>query len=202
VKSTCCEANRFEFNSHAKFPTNATHHSKHKPRLEHQNDPNPQHSISNTLTTTLRKKIERSQNCEMAFEVFDDVAFYWFLQVLLGIALIPLTALKIYRWCIGGPKHKRQPHPCVHPIPDYLPTKRLVEDKSFENKFSLKNIFFLLLWVVFILLLIQLPKWNNEQMIDYDPFQILETESGRKNHMSHTHTPQILKRPTHVNRCD
>ncbi|ETO29046.1 hypothetical protein RFI_08080, partial [Reticulomyxa filosa] len=80
----------------------------------------------------------------MAFEVFDDVAFYWFGQVLLGIFLIPLTIKKV-RSLFGQKKRTVRTHPVVKNIPDYIPTQKLVEDET-ENRFSLSNIFFLALW--------------------------------------------------------
>eukprot|EP01084_Bolivina_argentea_P240344 403812_1 len=99
----------------------------------------------------------------MAFEVFDDVAFYWFLQVLLGITLLPITLYRIKEFLTREKKQKHRAHPIVKSIPDYIPKIKLIseEDKSIDKTLSLRNIFFTFSWILFLLLLIQLPKWHN-----------------------------------------
>eukprot|EP00484_Ammonia_sp_Unknown_P000864 CAMPEP_0197021852 /NCGR_PEP_ID=MMETSP1384-20130603/2738_1 /TAXON_ID=29189 /ORGANISM="Ammonia sp." /LENGTH=988 /DNA_ID=CAMNT_0042449767 /DNA_START=51 /DNA_END=3017 /DNA_ORIENTATION=+ len=116
----------------------------------------------------------------MAFEVFDDVAFYWFLQVILGIALLPITIYRIRDFFTFKHKLKSRAHPFVKNIPDYIPKIKLIseEDKSIDRTLSLKNIFFAFSWILFGLLLIQLPKWHNRQMTSFEPFDVLEIPKG------------------------
>eukprot|EP01084_Bolivina_argentea_P216326 367552_1 len=116
----------------------------------------------------------------MAFEVFDDVAFYWFLQVILGITLLPITLYKIRELFTRKDKLRHRAHPFVSSIPDYIPKIKLVseEDKSIDKTLSLRNIFFAFSWILFCLLLIQLPKWHNRQMTSFEPFDVLEIAKG------------------------
>jgi len=110
----------------------------------------------------------------MSFEVFDNVAFYWFLQVMLGIFLIPQTLNSL----VGQVRYMRRrvtpAHMRIKRLPEYLPIKKLKED--IRPMWSLRFIFLSILWVIFIMLLIQLPKFHNEKMTDFDPYKILHVE--------------------------
>jgi len=116
----------------------------------------------------------------MAFEVFDDVAFYWFLQVLLTVTLVPVTLYKILGFFTKERKLKTRAHPFVKEIPDYIPKIKLIseEDQSIDSTFSLSNIFFAFAWILFLLLLIQLPKWHNKNLTNFEPFDVLELAKG------------------------
>jgi len=116
----------------------------------------------------------------MAFEVFDDVAFYWFLQVILGITLLPITLSKLKDLFTRKHVLKTRAHPFVTPIPDYIPKIKLIseEDQSIDRTLSLRNIFFAFSWILFLLLLIQLPKWHNREMTSFEPFDVLEIPKG------------------------
>jgi len=107
----------------------------------------------------------------MAYEVFDDVAFYWFLQVLLGLVLLPSTAYEIYVFFTKmAPKESKK----VKVFPKYLPTRQMQEQKN--DVWSLRTIFVCALWVLFLLLLLQLPKFHNQTLTDFNPYEILELE--------------------------
>jgi len=109
----------------------------------------------------------------MAFEVFDDVAFYWFLQVLLGLFLLPGTFYELYCFCtkIVPVESKKRTE-----LPRYLPTRRMKEKSN--NLWSMRTIVIAALWVLFILLLLQLPKFHNQMLTDFNPYEILDVEKG------------------------
>ena len=138
----------------------------------------------------------------MAFEIFDDVAFYWFLQVILGFVIVPWTFIRIRGWCTREKKHFTSSHPHVSKIPDYIPSQTLVSEKSetIDSKLSLYNIFFCALWVLFLLLMIQLPKWHNRSMTDFDPYLILNIAKGATlNEIKRAYRKQSLL--NHPDRC-
>lgn len=112
----------------------------------------------------------------MSFEVFDNVAFYWFLQVMLGIFLIPQTINSLIAQVRYVRKRVIPAHMRIKQLPEYLPTKKLKED--IRPMWSLRFIFMSILWVVFIMLLIQLPKFNSKEMADFNPYKILNIEEG------------------------
>eukprot|EP01083_Nonionella_stella_P080084 219879_1 len=108
--------------------------------------------------------------------IFDDVAFYWFLQVILGIVLFPITLYKIKRWRGSNQTlNATCSHPTVKSIPDYVPKhKALSYNESRTNTMlSLKNICFTFLWTLFILVLIQSPRWNHSKITTFDPWDTL-----------------------------
>jgi len=112
----------------------------------------------------------------MSFEVFDNVAFYWFLQVMLGIFLIPQTISSLIAQVRYMRRRVTPAHMRIKRLPEYLPIKKLKED--IRPMWSLRFIFLSILWVIFIMLLIQLPKFHNEKMTDFDPYKILHVEEG------------------------
>lgn len=100
--------------------------------------------------------------------------------MLLGITLLPISLYKIREFFTFKHKLKTRAHPFVSSIPDYIPKIKLIseEDKSIDKTLSLKNIFFAFSWILFLLLLIQLPKWHNRQMTSFEPFDVLEIPKG------------------------
>jgi len=112
----------------------------------------------------------------MAFEVFDDVAFYWFLQVMIGVYLIPSTLNYMWQKVLWYRRYVPPTHMRIKKIPEYLSTTKLKEDK--KPMWSLRFIFLSILWVIFIILIIQLPKFHNEKMQNFEPYEILGLEKG------------------------
>jgi len=112
----------------------------------------------------------------MAFEVFDNVAFYWFLQVVLGLFLIPQTISFMFKKISDMRRRVTPAHMKIKRLPEYLPVKKLKED--IRPMWSLRFIFLSILWVIFIMLLIQLPNFYREDMADFEPYTILGVEKG------------------------
>eukprot|EP01084_Bolivina_argentea_P282792 484158_1 len=117
-------------------------------------------------------------------QIFDDVAFYFFAMVMMGILLLPITLYKIKHCCTIGLinyQHSIQKlHPTVDSIPNYIPKDKLIPThKRTTNQYlSLKNIFFAFSWLLFLLLLIQLPRWHNSKLIEFDPWNQLGIAKG------------------------
>ena len=140
---------------------------------------------SRSLTTVrFSMRIYHSQSSNDVFlsavATLYAVAFYWFLQVILGITLLPITLSKIKDLFTRKHVLKTRAHPFVTPIPDYIPKIKLIseEDQSIDRTLSLRNIFFAFSWILFLLLLIQLPKWHNREMTSFEPFDVLEIPKG------------------------
>lgn len=110
----------------------------------------------------------------MAYEVFDDVAFYWFLQVLLGLVLLPSTIYEIHEFCSKMVPKKAEEK--IKVLPKYLSKREMQEQKN--DVWSLRTIAVCALWVLFLLLLLQLPKFHNQTLTDFNPYEILELEPG------------------------
>ena len=140
----------------------------------------------------------------MSFEIFDDVAFYWFLQVILGVFIIPITIYRVFNWCTKKKVHKIRSHPHVNDcdIPDYIPSQTLISERNetIKSKLSLFNIFFCALWVIFLLLMIQLPKWQDTSLTDFDPYQILGIEQDATE-LDMKRARRKLAFTYHVDRC-
>ena len=117
-------------------------------------------------------------------QIFDDTAFYFFSFVILTIILLPITAYKIKQYynqkCIKHYTKKKRLHPSIESIPDYLCHKQLLSDdiKPDSQLLSLYNIFFAFIWILYILLLIQLPKYNNTKIMAFNPWDILKIAKG------------------------
>ena len=111
----------------------------------------------------------------MAFEVFDDVAFYWFLMSVLIAVLLPLSYSFIKNEILG----------LVTPRKDWTWNLTSCRAKNYQlaNKrrtetiytfLGFKSAFFFLGWITFIYMLTSLSTMQQQDMATFDPFKILQ----------------------------
>mmetsp|Transcript_200 Transcript_200/g.531 ORF Transcript_200/g.531 Transcript_200/m.531 type:complete len:749 (-) Transcript_200:243-2489(-) len=115
----------------------------------------------------------------MAFEVFDDTAFSYFLLTLLVMILTPWTLGKLcsaFGICSDDDEEEVRE---VQSVNGYMAPKRnnTPEDEDKPKLFRCSNIIFGLLWICLILIIIKLPG-SGESFQTFHPFNILEIEVG------------------------
>lgn len=113
----------------------------------------------------------------MAFEVFDDVAFYWFLMSVLITFLAPATCI-----AINGQLRTNRSRRCDWTADlqscrskNALLNKHKARDRM-NNLFSVQSLLFWGGWLVFVYLLTQITAKQGLEMASFDPFKILEIE--------------------------
>ena len=113
----------------------------------------------------------------MAYEIFDDIAFYYMLTTIISLFLFPLLAYKLYQLVTYlRAQSNKQPAP--------LPTQRkLVKDVQTEQVtlgsfLTFSNLSLVLLILVFVALLTQLSSYNASPLASYDPYAILGVTSA------------------------
>lgn len=112
----------------------------------------------------------------MAFEVFDDVAFYWFLMSCTVAFVIPITYsfLSTLKWRrpddwtrkLGSCKEKMQ---------------RNDKDARAEQLAAVlgwRGMGFVVGWLLLLVLLIKLTSMQGEEMFSFNPYKILGVEEG------------------------
>lgn len=113
----------------------------------------------------------------MAFEVFDDVAFYWFLMSVLITFLAPATCI-----AVNGQLRTNRSRRC-----DWTADLQSCRSKNAQinkhkardrmsNFFSVQSLLFWGGWLVFMYLLTQITAKQGLEMASFDPFKILEIE--------------------------
>uniref|UniRef100_A0A7S4BDZ6 J domain-containing protein n=1 Tax=Chrysotila carterae TaxID=13221 RepID=A0A7S4BDZ6_CHRCT len=112
----------------------------------------------------------------MAFEVFDDVAFYWFLMSVMVVVIVPMSYsfLSTVKWRapddwtrnLGSCKEKN----------DKLDHERRKEMGA--KLFGWRGIGFVSSWVTFVVLLLRLTTMQGEEMYSFNPYKILQVEEG------------------------
>ena len=113
----------------------------------------------------------------MAFEVFDDVAFYWFLMAALFAFIIPMSQ-SFYSVL-----------PRMRPEENWTRgmkscEKKLSEVDAAERKMMLSKVFgwrgvgFTVGWIMLISLAVQLTTMQGEEMFSFNPYKILGVEEG------------------------
>lgn len=124
----------------------------------------------------------------MAFEVFDDVAFFWFWVTLLAIVLLPWTAVWLGR--IALRRVRTALCPLRHSIDDgrdcacdACEAKRLARRAALDAErgplrrwLSWSNIAFVFLWTMFLVVLVQVPHMQTQKMATFDPYEVLELD--------------------------
>jgi len=112
----------------------------------------------------------------MAFEVFDDVAFYWFLMSVMVVVVIPMSYsfLTTVQW--KSPENwTRQLDSCKEKISRGDRARR----KDMASKlFGWRGIGFVVSWVLLLALLMRLTTMQSEEMFSFNPYKILEIEDG------------------------
>eukprot|EP00304_Pavlova_gyrans_P004915 CAMPEP_0206042308 /NCGR_PEP_ID=MMETSP1466-20131121/6479_1 /ASSEMBLY_ACC=CAM_ASM_001126 /TAXON_ID=44452 /ORGANISM="Pavlova gyrans, Strain CCMP608" /LENGTH=640 /DNA_ID=CAMNT_0053417019 /DNA_START=54 /DNA_END=1973 /DNA_ORIENTATION=- len=113
----------------------------------------------------------------MAFEVFDDVAFYWFLMSVLITFLAPATCIMVNKRM-----NTKRAQRCDWTA-DLLSCKeknaalgKKKQRDQVNSLFSVQAFLFWGGWLVFIYLLTQITAKQGLEMASFDPFKILEIE--------------------------
>jgi len=113
----------------------------------------------------------------MAFEVFDDVAFYWFLLAVLCGFIYPIsktfiTALNLGRkpvdWTRGMSSCKSK-----HASIDAAERK-----DTMSKVFGWRGAMFVIAWVLLIYLAAKLTTMQGEEMFSFNPYKILGVDEG------------------------
>ena len=130
----------------------------------------------------------------MAFEIFDDVAFYYMATSVISIFLFPLLALKLYRLSI----HLRSRSASTNTPTTLLSAKRKVAPPpprpTLSSLLTLSNVSLLLLLLTFVFLLAQLSSYNAQPLTSYDAFAVLGlTSSATPSEIKRAYRTLVLK---------
>ena len=90
----------------------------------------------------------------MAFEVYDDVAFYWFFFSIVVMIILPWTFIRLLSYMYPSDNNK------------------LKNNKKKGSYFTWNNIMFLLLWLTFLYMFIQISYFSEQKMATFDPYII------------------------------
>lgn len=119
----------------------------------------------------------------MAYEFFDDVAFYFSITCFLFVFLAPWTAYKIYDKFFAAStsaKCTKATDPlcfCEDCQGAFKKVKKVQKDsKAFSRHFTFGNILFFFMWIAFLVLVVQLPSMQTEELTTFDPYGILGIE--------------------------
>eukprot|EP00457_Paulinella_chromatophora_P002011 gb/GEZN01002014.1/.p1 GENE.gb/GEZN01002014.1/~~gb/GEZN01002014.1/.p1 ORF type:complete len:794 (-),score=185.41 gb/GEZN01002014.1/:208-2589(-) len=118
----------------------------------------------------------------MAFEFFDDVAFYYVVQSILALFLLPMT---VYYACtllyrsIFGTVHFKEAAKCACPTC----AAKFREAEAIRNHWRKQitpcRVIYIILLLFFVIGISQLHHFQTDSMIQFDPYSILEiTESA------------------------
>ena len=111
----------------------------------------------------------------MAYEIFDDIAFYYMLTTIISLFLFPLAAYKAYQlFAHFSTQAAKQPAPTQ---------RKLVRDPQSDRAtlaslLTLSNLSLVLLLLVFVALLTQLSSYNASPLASYDPYSVLGVTSA------------------------
>lgn len=122
----------------------------------------------------------------LAFEVFDDVAFFIFLTSLLSVVLFPYTAY--FLWSVRAErlrtvrrtktvlhKHGNAECKCAQCAAKLA---ALTREKSWAEHMTLHNIVLAIGWTILVIMFVQLPNYKHQEMKTFNPYEILEIETG------------------------
>ena len=138
----------------------------------------------------------------MAFEIFDDVGAYWFVLTLIGLLVIPrgvlflLSYMRTYLKLKSKASNSSSVQTTAVVPSDSLSTEELVpctcalcmrkrdivdalqKKKRRKEFFSMWNIIYFILCIVFIYMLIKIPQVQQQKLASFDPYEILELDEG------------------------
>ena len=120
----------------------------------------------------------------MAFEVFDDVAFYWFLMSVMVAVIVPMSYsfLSTVQWKSPA-DWTRTLGSCKEKVAEGDRRRR---KEMAQKLLGWRGIGFIGCWVLFIALLLRLTAMQSEEMFSFNPYKILDIEEGA--------TPQEIKK--------
>lgn len=116
----------------------------------------------------------------MAYEIFDDLAFYYMATTIIALITIPFTLYRISN--IVSYRAKRQRSNDATLLASGTTNvvgkvkREAIVGEGFEEQSSLlnvSNIVLLVLWTILILLLVQLSGYDQSALQSYDPYSIL-----------------------------
>lgn len=115
------------------------------------------------------------------FSVFDDVAFYYLMQAVITVFLLPWTVVKIASYCWESVQKSRANSNDYFSASNKeyeLQGTKIVTKKSWARRnLTIKNILFVALWVFFLYQCIQLPSYLARELTSWDPVDILGVPS-------------------------
>jgi len=112
----------------------------------------------------------------MAFEVFDDVAFYWFLFSVMVMVIVPMSYSFLSTLQLRPPADwTRQLDSCKEKNERIERERR----KDLMSKlFGWRGVGFICSWTLLIALAMRLTVMQNEEMYTFNPYRILAIEEG------------------------
>eukprot|EP00325_Prymnesiales_sp_UTEX-LB-985_P028619 CAMPEP_0174719936 /NCGR_PEP_ID=MMETSP1094-20130205/32377_1 /TAXON_ID=156173 /ORGANISM="Chrysochromulina brevifilum, Strain UTEX LB 985" /LENGTH=780 /DNA_ID=CAMNT_0015920341 /DNA_START=71 /DNA_END=2413 /DNA_ORIENTATION=- len=113
----------------------------------------------------------------MAFEVFDDVAFYWFLLAILVGFIYPISTsfLKVLQDGRIKPNWTRGVTSCNE---KNARIDAALRRETMAKAFGWRGAMFMVAWVMLIYLGGKLTAMQGEEMYSFNPYKILEVEEG------------------------
>ena len=114
----------------------------------------------------------------MAFEVFDDVAFYWFLLASIVAFIIPIS--KSFYAVL--PHLRSPPANWTRGVSSCKDKNARVDAASrklmISQVFGWRGVAFVVGWVMLITLALRLTSMQGEEMFTFNPYKILGVEEG------------------------
>jgi len=113
----------------------------------------------------------------MAFEVFDDVAFYWFLMAALFAFIIPMTNsfYSVLPKLRRSTDWTRGMSSCAEKIARCDAAERKI---TMQRVFGWRGVGFAVGWVMLVSLALRLTSMQGEEMFSFNPYKILGVEEG------------------------
>jgi translocation protein SEC63 len=123
----------------------------------------------------------------MAYEIFDDIAFFYLSTALTAIILFPWSIYKYTAY-----KSRKSPAAASSPLNSSthdsncscsvckLKLNSLPSKSSSSTYLSIGNILFVLSWLFFVSLLLQIPSYNQSKLVSFEPYTILGLDSSQQ----------------------
>lgn len=114
----------------------------------------------------------------MAFEIYDDIAFFWFFETILFVALVPFT----YHM-VGVLRHvgASVDDLVIRTANEKAKWEKISNEKRRERRrkiFSFKTFVFVVMWVAFLYGMMQVANYQHEKLATFEPYEILELTPG------------------------
>lgn len=111
----------------------------------------------------------------LAFEVFDDVAFYWFLVALLGMAIVPYSAYLAWTTLSAYLKTDNAIRvDTTHESAKIAKSRQRGKQSLRARLLSGHSLTLAALWLVFVMLLVHVADYQSQELYSFNPYEILE----------------------------